>query len=801
MPVLLWAGVALWAAGFGGVQVPDLPIGFVSHYPFVLHEDDQVAATGATVLEVRAPWALLQPQRGQWDFSPVDRQLAWARDQGLKLVYILECGPAHAAPWVRDLVRRAGQETRDPDGRQQSDPSIFSPVYRDLVREFIAGFAEYLTGHDREGTVVGYNNGCEWWYPLVHAYSPLDVAGFRAWLGERYGSLEVLNASWQADWAAWDEVDAPRLTWIGLGGPDDPGVLYPFDAGTLDCSYNTVADSHVAVEPGREYELRALCDLDAVKGEGAFLEIAWLAPDQARPVALAHSESASGTRTGVELVVRARAPATATRAWLLLKFRGEGKVVYRSVAFAGADGGEDLAPNPGLDAAVGRWTFIAWAAGQEGSLSHAWPAAGEATIEYHPTISVGDGRVGNGTAAVHDWTRFLQESVAEFIDWIAAEVKSADPSRPVITYLTFSFAQAFHWDYVVGNSIALDWVCEKAAHQDVIGMQIAAGDGDYHHVTAALDLARKYGKPMWAIDLLDFTGGVAVGKRSLLRTSLSVVQHGGSGISYYCWWGTPDYNFAELGVEDLRDMIGTTRAVAAELRDLQPVAEVALVEPLMPVWAGLPAPANDFRDFMGWYKLLLATGLCPDVFTLHELETADLTGYRLVVVPDCAYLADEPLACLQRAAAAGVPLLLSGDRFASRDLGGRPRPPVRWPEGAGVLRHEAWGRSYLGPIRRMVKAGNTPGLFLMQPGAPRYGGPERGRLNHVLGDLGIAPAVDVRPAQPGVEACLLRAGARRKVLLLNGNAEPTPPLSVSVGEWRSRPEAIETWRLDDVDAP
>ena len=45
---------------------------------------------------------------------------------------------------------------------------------------------------------------------LGFCYCPHTLARFRAWLRERYGTLAALNATWQINFADWDEVEPPR---------------------------------------------------------------------------------------------------------------------------------------------------------------------------------------------------------------------------------------------------------------------------------------------------------------------------------------------------------------------------------------------------------------------------------------------------------------------------------------------------------------------------------------------------------------------------------------------------------------
>ena len=45
---------------------------------------------------------------------------------------------------------------------------------------------------------------------LGFCYCPHTLARFREWLREQYASLDALNATWQINYADWDEVEPPR---------------------------------------------------------------------------------------------------------------------------------------------------------------------------------------------------------------------------------------------------------------------------------------------------------------------------------------------------------------------------------------------------------------------------------------------------------------------------------------------------------------------------------------------------------------------------------------------------------------
>ncbi len=59
-------------------------------------------------------------------------------------------------------------------------------------------------------------------------------------------------------------------------------------------------------------------------------------------------------------------------------------------------------------------------------------------------------------------------------------------------------------------------------------MQLAAADGDFHHITAGVDMVGHQGEP-WLIDLQDFTAGVWIGSQAMTRTTLSGIASGARG--------------------------------------------------------------------------------------------------------------------------------------------------------------------------------------------------------------------------------------------------------------------------------
>lgn len=715
-PYTLLAHAAIWFAG-AALAADPTPIGFVSHFPMVAHQDDELRLTGADTIIVRAPWALIEPREGEFTFSVLDEQLALADRNDLKLVVLLEAGPAHAAgvPWLVEKLTAEKQCMANADGVQVRDPSLFSDTYRGYLERFIERTVSYLAGHRLSEHVAGYNNGCEWWYPLQSSYGAPDRAAFGRAMQARYGTLEALNSRWGTGFSDWAQVQPPPLAIDGSASSVQGGLL-PLSA-ALDLSVCDASSPRIAVTPGGKYTLRADATLGPSSPDGpcgpVTLQIAWFSPDKPQPARISQSPQVYGPGDH-HLSLEAVAPEGVHTAWLHVKLLGPGELRLSKVSFTD-DRGTELAPNPSLDPVAGGWQFVTWSAGDKERVETSWPAAGDVRVGYSPTGALPSGGAWP-LAEVNDWVRFRAESVAEFLQWFAARIRRVDPTRPVITYLTFSFANAFEWDYTQQMAIEADAVARAGSDIGILGMQLSSTKGDCDSVTAALDVVRKYGKPMWAIDLLDFSEGTALGEEGIARLSRSVVQHGGAGVQYYCWWGTPVYNYAELRTEALARIISSTRQLAEELRDATPDVSCALVMPRMPLYRFLPEPPNDWADFMGWYKLLARMGVGVDVWTLEELPDLPAERYRAVFIPDCVYMPPEGLAALSRAANAGARLASTG-RFARLDMTGRRLNPGQVTVVA-LQWHDRTGAAFLGDTYRCPSPTDTPPRLRCLPGSP-----------------------------------------------------------------------------------
>lgn len=692
------------------VAAGDLSIGFVSHYPLIREQDDLVAQTGANVMTVRAPWAVVEPRPGEFDFGLLDEQLAWAEAQDVKLVLLLEGGPAHAAGvgWLINELRAADQMQADATGAPQPDPSFFSATYREYLQRFIARTAAAVRAHPLGRRVVGYNNGCEYWYPLNRSYGREDRVAFRAAMRARAGDLDALAQRWGATLGSWDEVAPPVVFGRGVNAQPQGWFAPPSEA--CDLSFADTRATPIRVEPGQRYRFALTVDQPAGPVAELWVQVAWVGARDDQIVGRANGAQATGPGR-VEVVVEAEAPVGAERAWLHLKLAGPGAVTIRRASFTDA-AGRELAPNPGLDPAAGGWQVTTWSAGDPAAVTTELAAPGAVALAYAPAGGWG---VRWPLAWVDDWFAFRAESHAAFMQWFAAQIKAADPTRPVITYTTFAFANPFEWDYTQQMAVESERVARLGADCDVFGLQLNSTLGDADSVACALDMVRRFGKPLWAIDLLDFSAGTDLGEARLAALTQTVLRHGGSGVQYYCWWGTPRYNYLDLGLPALTRLLTGAAADYAALPPA-PAVRTALVQPRMPLITGLPEPANDWADFMGWYKLLARAGERVDVWTSDDLSDLPAGRYARIVVPDCAYLDPVALGALRAAQGAGAKVVSSG-RLAHRDRTGRPLAAGRLWQPTLSLPSKP-GAEYLGRTYRVPSPSDTPPRLRCAEGSP-----------------------------------------------------------------------------------
>ncbi|MDR6144017.1 beta-galactosidase [Microbacterium foliorum] len=153
----------------------------------------QLAGVTTATVAVFA-WARIEPEPGRYEFEWLDDVLERLHHGGIRV--ILATATASPPAWLAhrhpeslpvsiDGVRLAF------GSRQQFSPS--SSAYRHhamrLVTEIVARYA-------RHPAIEGWHVGNEYGNHVTRSYDPESAEAYRAWLRNRYGDIDALNAAW-----------------------------------------------------------------------------------------------------------------------------------------------------------------------------------------------------------------------------------------------------------------------------------------------------------------------------------------------------------------------------------------------------------------------------------------------------------------------------------------------------------------------------------------------------------------------------------------------------------------------------
>ncbi len=194
------------------------------HLPGTVDDDFRlfkVAGINALAVGIFS-WARLEPEEGVFDFSFLDDILDRAAAAGMAVMLATPSGAkpnwmAARYPEIRRMHAPGGflePMREEPYGRHNHCPS--SPVYREKCRTINRKLAERYGRHPALAmwhVSNEYNAGCD---------CPLCRAAFRAWLKNRYGTLEALNEAWWTGFWAHTFTD-----WEQIGHTDGslPGMV------------------------------------------------------------------------------------------------------------------------------------------------------------------------------------------------------------------------------------------------------------------------------------------------------------------------------------------------------------------------------------------------------------------------------------------------------------------------------------------------------------------------------------------------------------------------------------------------
>lgn len=181
------------------------------HYPEVLAEDIRLMKLAkCNVMSVGIfSWVSLEPEEGVFTFDWLDRILDSFAENG---IYAFLATPSGARPaWMSqkypEVLRVEANRVRNLHGFRHNHCAT-SPVYREKVRIMNTKLAERYANHS---AVIGWHISNEFGGDCHCDYCQ---EAFRAWVEDKYGTLDKLNhAWWTTFWSHtitdWSQVESP----------------------------------------------------------------------------------------------------------------------------------------------------------------------------------------------------------------------------------------------------------------------------------------------------------------------------------------------------------------------------------------------------------------------------------------------------------------------------------------------------------------------------------------------------------------------------------------------------------------
>jgi beta-galactosidase GanA len=191
---------------------------YPEHWPESLWEDDfrRMRELGFSIVRVAEfAWSIFEPQEGVFSFELFDRALDLAHKHGLKVIV----GTPTATPpaWLTHKYPEVLNVTQDGVTLHHGlrrHYNYSSQKYRELSAIITRQMAEHYKNHP---AVIGWQIDNEFNCEISEFYAPADHDAFRAWLQQKYGTLERLNEAWgtvfwSQTYSDWEQVFLPRPT-------------------------------------------------------------------------------------------------------------------------------------------------------------------------------------------------------------------------------------------------------------------------------------------------------------------------------------------------------------------------------------------------------------------------------------------------------------------------------------------------------------------------------------------------------------------------------------------------------------
>ncbi len=177
----------------------------------------QMRETGLTRVRIgEFAWSRIEPEPGQLNWAWLDQAIETLHEAGLGIIM----GTPTATPpkWVVDAMPDmiAIDRNGKPRGFGSRRHYCFSHAgYRAETARITRAVAQRYGDHP---AIVAWQTDNEYGcHDTVQSFSPAARDAFRAWLAERYGTVDTLNEAWgnvfwSMEYRSFDEVELPNLT-------------------------------------------------------------------------------------------------------------------------------------------------------------------------------------------------------------------------------------------------------------------------------------------------------------------------------------------------------------------------------------------------------------------------------------------------------------------------------------------------------------------------------------------------------------------------------------------------------------
>ncbi|HKQ05501.1 MAG TPA: beta-galactosidase [Blastocatellia bacterium] len=208
---------------FGAAYYPE-------HWPESYWEQDATRMQECGVNVVRMAefaWAVMEPRKGTYDFSLFDKAIAVLARHGIKTII----GTPTATPpkWLTaeyPEVLHVNADGRPADDQSRRHICYNSAVYRDYTRRIVEAMVQHFKDNPN---IIGWQIDNELNCENHECYSEPCAVAFRAWLKQKYGTLNALNERWGtrvwSQWYTdWQQIKLPRQTMSF----HNPGLMLDF---------------------------------------------------------------------------------------------------------------------------------------------------------------------------------------------------------------------------------------------------------------------------------------------------------------------------------------------------------------------------------------------------------------------------------------------------------------------------------------------------------------------------------------------------------------------------------------------